>query len=171
MHLRRAALLLPLLLLAAWFAWRWGTLPESVPLSADPHPDPRAILSRQAFLSKAFLWVGAVTAAFGVSAILSPRMMERGHARTPSAAYWLAPERLATTIARSVAMMEVAGIALAAIIGLQFILVGEGAIAGRPRDLLGTRVAVLFATVGLVANVWFYAPFVAHWLAERRGTR
>lgn len=162
--------LLPLAFAAAWLAWRWDMLPDSIVLGLGKIPGTGT--TRAEFARKLVFFVGGIGVLFsGCAAFTASWRRSCEFLRVPDRAYWLAPERRASTLARTVVFVAVSGFAFASAVALSFVIVGEAALAGRSAVLFGTRTPILVGVLGLAAYGWYYRPFVVRHYTQRRSTR
>lgn len=159
----------PLVVAAAWLAWRWDALPDSIDLGFGKVAGtrtPKVEFARHLLLSVGFL--GVVSSA---AAIVLPCWRAWDAAHVPDRAYWLSPERRASTIARTVTLLGLLGAGFASVIALAFVRAGEAAIAGSSVPLRSTISTILLAVVSLPIWAWYYRPFLVRWNEQRRATR
>jgi len=168
MPLRRALLLLPLVLVAVWLAWRWSALPEHFATSFDFAGRPRNGMGRTGYGVLAVTMLAAMAAVFGGLATWLPSVPS-AWVNLPEKEYWLAPERRAETMARLAVFLDLVGLALCAMLAVLFVAIGEHAVAGAeqlsPSWLVGP---ILLLAVTVFAVVWLDGPFRERRRAQRR---
>lgn len=167
MPARRALMLVPLVLVAAWCAWRFAELPERFATSFDFAGNPRDTTSRGAYVGLVLGMLGAMALVFGGLATWLPSV-PKAWINVPEKDHWLAPERVAATMARLSLFLDVVGLATCAMLATLFVAIGENAIAGR-REFPTAWLAAPGVLVVLVAVAiaWLDAPF----RARRRALR
>lgn len=171
MPLRRAFLLLPLLLVAAWFAWRWSALPEQLSTSFDFAGNARDSMGRTGFVVLSIAMLAGMAALFGGLATWLPSIPS-AWVNLPEKEFWLAPERRVETMARLAVFLDVVGLAMCTMLALIFVAIGEHAIAGTDRFPSSWLAApILLVVVTIFGVAWLDRPFRERRRAARARAR
>lgn len=171
MPLRRASLLVPLVLVGLWFAVRWGELPDRLATSFDFSGRPRDAMGRAGFTGFALGMLAGMTILFGGLATWLPSV-PAAWVNLPDKEHWLAPERRAHTLARLSLFLDVMGIAMGTMLAALFIALGENAIAGRDEfSPVWLALPAVLVVLAAVAVAWLDAPFRARRREQRAHPR